>query len=162
MTMKKKIGQVILDDRFYPGKDLYSDGAVEDELLEIAEITPPIGLRDDRYPQPHRFQRPSDHGGTKRRMVHIRVAAEQDHIQVVPAARFYLFFGCRQPCLWFIRFHVAKIRKIQYPANASRGNPRAVSIPPIALPEVFRLVDDPVLPGWHPRVDAELLHKRIG
>ena len=34
MTMKKKIGQVILDDRFYPGKDLYSDGAVEDELLK--------------------------------------------------------------------------------------------------------------------------------
>ena len=40
MTMKKKIGQVILDDRFYPGKDLYSDGAVEDELLEIAEKYP--------------------------------------------------------------------------------------------------------------------------
>ena len=38
--MKKKIGQVILDDRFYPGKDLYSDGAVEDELLEIAEKYP--------------------------------------------------------------------------------------------------------------------------
>ena len=31
---------MILDDRFYPGKDLYSDGAVEDELLEIAEKYP--------------------------------------------------------------------------------------------------------------------------
>ncbi len=35
--MKETIGNVILDDTFYPGKDLYSDGAVEDELLSIAK-----------------------------------------------------------------------------------------------------------------------------
>ena len=34
--MKEKIGNVVLDYEFYPGKDLYSDGAVEEELLEIA------------------------------------------------------------------------------------------------------------------------------
>lgn len=34
--MKETIGNVILDYTFYPGKDLYSDGAVEDELLDIA------------------------------------------------------------------------------------------------------------------------------
>mgnify|MGYP000349824185 CR=1 FL=1 len=32
----EKIGQVILDDTLYPGKDLYTDGAIEDEMLEIA------------------------------------------------------------------------------------------------------------------------------
>ena len=31
----EKIGQVILDDTLYPGKDLYTDGAIEDEMLEI-------------------------------------------------------------------------------------------------------------------------------
>ena len=29
----EKIGQVLLDDTLYPGKDLYTDGAIEDEML---------------------------------------------------------------------------------------------------------------------------------
>lgn len=33
----EKIGNVVLDYTYYPGKDLYSDGEVEDLLLEIAE-----------------------------------------------------------------------------------------------------------------------------
>ena len=36
--MGEKIGKVFLDDTLYPGQDLYSDGAIEDELLEIARI----------------------------------------------------------------------------------------------------------------------------
>ena len=35
--MQEKIGKVILDYEFYPGEDLYSDGPVEEELLEIAK-----------------------------------------------------------------------------------------------------------------------------
>ena len=35
--MKEKIGQITLDDKHYPGKDFYCDGAVEDELLEIVK-----------------------------------------------------------------------------------------------------------------------------
>lgn len=35
--MQEQIGKVILDYEYYPGMDLYSDGAVEDELLEIAQ-----------------------------------------------------------------------------------------------------------------------------
>ena len=35
--MKEKIGNVVLDYTYYPGKDLYSDGEVEEELLEISE-----------------------------------------------------------------------------------------------------------------------------
>lgn len=35
--MKKNIGKVVLDYKFYPGQDLYSDGKVEDELLEISK-----------------------------------------------------------------------------------------------------------------------------
>ena len=32
----EKIGKVELDNTCYPGRDLYSDGEVEDQLLEIA------------------------------------------------------------------------------------------------------------------------------
>ncbi len=34
------IGKVKIDDRFYPGEDFYSDGSVEDELLEIVQDHP--------------------------------------------------------------------------------------------------------------------------
>ncbi len=34
--MQEKVGKVSLDYTFYPGKDLYSDGAIEDVLLDIA------------------------------------------------------------------------------------------------------------------------------
>lgn len=32
-----EVGKVALDYRFYPGEDLYSDGAIEDELLKIVK-----------------------------------------------------------------------------------------------------------------------------
>lgn len=35
--MREKIGKITLDDTCYSGSDLYSDGPVEKELLEIAE-----------------------------------------------------------------------------------------------------------------------------
>lgn len=35
--MQEKIGNITLDYTYYPGEDLYSDGAVEEELLEIAK-----------------------------------------------------------------------------------------------------------------------------
>ena len=38
--MLEKIGRVTLDDTWYPGEDLYSDGPVEDELLQIARTVP--------------------------------------------------------------------------------------------------------------------------
>lgn len=36
----EQIGKVKLDDTHYPGRDLYCDGAVEDELLEIVSSEP--------------------------------------------------------------------------------------------------------------------------
>ena len=38
--MIEKIGKAVLDDTCYPGQDLYSDGAIEDEMLEIARAYP--------------------------------------------------------------------------------------------------------------------------
>ena len=35
--MQEKIGKVTLDYEYYLGKDLYSDGPVEEELLEVAK-----------------------------------------------------------------------------------------------------------------------------
>ena len=35
--MQEKIGNITLDYEFYSGEDLYSDGEVEDEILEIVK-----------------------------------------------------------------------------------------------------------------------------
>ncbi len=35
--LPEKIGNIVLDYKYYPGKDLYSDGAIEDELLSIVK-----------------------------------------------------------------------------------------------------------------------------
>ena len=33
----EKIGKIVIDDTKYPGRDMYCDGAVEDEILEIVK-----------------------------------------------------------------------------------------------------------------------------
>ncbi len=38
--MTEKIGNVVLDLTYYPGEDKYSDGAIEDEMLEIIQNHP--------------------------------------------------------------------------------------------------------------------------
>ena len=40
MAETKTVGKIILDERFYEGVDRYSDGDIEDELLEIAKNHP--------------------------------------------------------------------------------------------------------------------------
>lgn len=42
----ERIGNVILDDVHYPGEDLYSDGAVEDHILDLVRSYP-----QEEYPQ---------------------------------------------------------------------------------------------------------------
>ena len=36
--MQEKIGNVVLEYEYYPGEDFYSDGPVEEELLEMAKL----------------------------------------------------------------------------------------------------------------------------
>lgn len=42
----EKIGQILLDYRFYPEEDKYTDGAIEDEMLEIAK-----NYREEQFPE---------------------------------------------------------------------------------------------------------------
>ena len=38
MEYRETIGNVVLNTEDYPGRDLYSDGEIEDVLLDIAKI----------------------------------------------------------------------------------------------------------------------------
>lgn len=42
---QEKIGNVTLDFTYYPGEDLYTDGDIEDEMLDIARNNPPERFR---------------------------------------------------------------------------------------------------------------------
>lgn len=44
--MTEQIGKITLDYKYYPGKDLYCDGVIEDELLAIVENLP-----EEEYPR---------------------------------------------------------------------------------------------------------------
>ena len=39
--MTETMGKIVIDDTCYPGEDLYCDGAVEDEILEIVKTQQP-------------------------------------------------------------------------------------------------------------------------
>lgn len=41
MTDRETVGKVTLDLTYYPGEDFYTDGAIEDELLDIVRNNPP-------------------------------------------------------------------------------------------------------------------------
>ena len=37
VKMQRQIGNIKLDDTFYIGKDFYTDGSIEDDLLEVVK-----------------------------------------------------------------------------------------------------------------------------
>lgn len=43
--MQEQIGKIILDKKYYPGVDLYCDGTIEDEILEIVQNEKPGNYR---------------------------------------------------------------------------------------------------------------------
>lgn len=43
--MQEQIGKIILDKKYYPGVDLYCDGVIEDEILEIVRNEKPENYR---------------------------------------------------------------------------------------------------------------------
>ncbi len=43
--MKEQIGKIILDKKHYPGRDLYCDGTIEDEILDIVQNNSPENYR---------------------------------------------------------------------------------------------------------------------
>ena len=66
------------------------------ELLEIAEVPVPVWLRHYRYAITRRFKYPTQHRCTKRRMVNIRIACEEDDVHFIPASQIRFLTGGRQ------------------------------------------------------------------
>ena len=75
------------------------------QLLEIAEVVPPIRLGNNGHLQALGFEQTSDHSRSERGMVHVRIATEQDDIEFIPSAEFHFLLGGGEPVGESVFFH---------------------------------------------------------
>ena len=59
----------------------------------------PVGLGQNRYFIPCRFQNTADHSRRKRRMIHVGIPADKQEIQLLPASFLHILFANRQKFL---------------------------------------------------------------
>ena len=65
------------------------------ELLEVAQIIPPVGLRDKCHTETIVFQYPSDDSRSKRRVINVCIARDEDDVHFIPTAQVGFFFCYR-------------------------------------------------------------------
>ena len=80
-----------------PGGDTEEQARLA-QLFEIAQVVTPVRLRHDGNLETFGLQHPTNYGSAKSRMIYVGIAREENHIQLVPASHFHLFFGGWQPC----------------------------------------------------------------
>ena len=80
------VGRVVVDHRVHgSGRDSEKEPRCA-ELGEVAQVVPPVGLRDNGYTIPFGLEQPPDDGGTEGRMVDVGIPRKEDHVQFVPSA----------------------------------------------------------------------------
>ena len=75
------------------------------QLLEVAEVVPPVGLGHDGHPQALGFEQASYHGCPERGVIDIRIATEQDDIEFIPSAKLHFLLGGGEPVGESMFFH---------------------------------------------------------
>ncbi len=106
-----RIGVVVADllvRRVVVDHAVHVAGADAEEQPGAAELppglgAPPIGLAQDRDPEPGRLQHPAEDPHRERRMIDVRIAGDEHHIQGIPAPCFHLGPAGRQ--VWTLGCH---------------------------------------------------------
>ena len=89
-------GGVLVDHRVHTAWGNAEEEARTAELLEVAEVAVPVGLRYDGHAVTGSLERASDDGCAERRVVDISVAGKKDDIQLIPSPEFQLLLRRRQ------------------------------------------------------------------
>ena len=92
------VGRVLVNHRVHASRGYAKEQARTPQLLEVAVVTVPVGLRNNRHAQPLSLERAADYGRAERRMVDIRVGREQDYVKFVPSPQLRLLLCGWQPC----------------------------------------------------------------
>ena len=93
------VGRVVIDHRIHGSGRHAEEESWPTQLLEVAQVVPPVGLRHDSYTQTFGFQHAAYDRHAKRRVVDISVAREEYHIDPVPPPLFQFLAGGGQPGL---------------------------------------------------------------
>lgn len=90
-----QIGRIMIDHRIHsPGRDAEKE-ARGPQLREVAQIIPPIGLRNNRHTITLGLQKASDNRRAKSRVIDISVTREKDDIKLVPTPGPHFLYGRR-------------------------------------------------------------------
>ena len=101
------VSGVFVDHRVHASRRYAEEKPRTPQLLKVAKVAMPVRLRDNGNAIPLSFQQTPDNGGSKRRMIHIGVAAEQDDVGRIPSAQLHFLFRRWQPVCQLQLFHAS-------------------------------------------------------
>ena len=67
------------------------------EFLEVAQVIAPVRLRDKGYTEAVVFKYPTNDSCSKRRVIDIRIASDEDDVHLIPTAQVGFFLCYREP-----------------------------------------------------------------
>ena len=101
------VGRVAVAHRVHRACGDAEEQARPPQLAEVAEVVLPVGLGDDGHLQPLGLQHPADDGRAEGGVVHVGVAAEQYHVQLVPSPQAHFLEGRGEPVGELVSRHLS-------------------------------------------------------
>ena len=89
------VGGVMVDHGVHVAGGNPEEKARSPQLLEVAEVVLPVGLRQNGHAQSFALEHTTDDRRTERRMVHVSVTVHDNDIHVVPTQIVELLLGNR-------------------------------------------------------------------
>ena len=96
LRAQSAVGCVFVHHRVHAAWGNTEEESGAPEFLEVSEVTMPVGLWHDSHAIASCFEGSPDDGGSKRGVVDIGIAREQDDIHFIPSPEFQLLLRRRQ------------------------------------------------------------------
>ena len=82
------VGSILIHHRVHAARRNTEKQAWLTQLLEVAEVAMPVGLRHNSHSIARSLKRATYHGSTERRVVYISICRKKDYIKFVPSTQF--------------------------------------------------------------------------
>ena len=91
------VGRVVVHHRVHAARRHAKIDSRLAEFLEVAQVVPPVGLRNERHTETIVFQYSSNNRRPESRMIHIRIPSDEHDVHFVPTAQVGFFFRYGEP-----------------------------------------------------------------
>ena len=129
---------VFVDHRVHGSRRDSEKESGASQLLEVAVVAVPVGLRHDGHAQSLAFEQTTDDGCGKRGVIDVGIATEQDDVELIPTTQFTFFFRGGQEVGQTVFLGVHLHRKLAM-ALMRRLRSRASLMPSSGKPRVMTL-----------------------